>query len=80
MSSGLCRAAIVETPQCTYPRFMMYKLTAIYFETSKADVINKYTGLFSARYVEYGWIDGTRLIEKVLYAHDYVIEHNSGVN
>lgn len=80
MSSGLCRAAIVETPRCSYPRFMMLKVTAIYFDTSKANVINKLAGLFSVRYVEYGWIDGTRLIEKVLYAHDYVIAHISGVN
>lgn len=29
--------------------------------------------------MEYGWIDGTRLIEKVSYAHDYVIDHISGV-
>lgn len=56
---------------------MMFELTAIYFDTSKANVINKLAG--AVRYVEYGWIDGTRLIEKVSYAHDYVIDHISGV-
>lgn len=59
---------------------MMFKLTAIYFNTSKVNVINKFVGQLSLRYVEYGWIDGTRLIEKVLYAHDYVINHISGVH